>query len=377
WLERRRFVNSPRRAGLLVFVLGLVIFVESNITILVGGAVGRPLFDRFRLSRERLALLVDSLSAPVCMLIPLNAWGALVISLLSQAGAQAPVAMLLSAVPMLFYCFAVIVLAGLVALGRFIVGPLRHAEQRTRQGQLLWPGAQPLIDPDILSPPVTERIPPRALNMVLPIATMVLAMPVALWITGQGDLRKGSGSTSVLWAVLLALATAWVLLRVQRAFSIHELVQLGLKGAGGLVNMALILILALALASVANQLGTGRYVAQSTAGVFPPWIFLPLVFVVSAFVSFCTGTSWGTFALFVPIVVPAAAAMGLSPAPFVAAALSGGVFGDHASPISDTSIIASMASAADHVDHIRTQLPYALIAAAVTTVAYAVAGALL
>jgi len=196
-------------------------------------------------------------------------------------------------------------------------------------------------------------------------------------VTGGGDMREGSGSTSVLWAVLAGLACAWVLLLAQRGATVDSLTRTGLRGAGGLVGLALVLLLALALADVAKALGTGRYVADVVAGTLSPAVFLPLVFLVGAFVAFSTGTSWGTFAIMLPIAVPAAAALGLPLAPFVAASLSGGIFGDHASPISDTTIISSMAAATDHIDHVRTQLPYALLAAAVATVGFAVVGATL
>jgi Na+/H+ antiporter NhaC len=168
-----------------------------------------------------------------------------------------------------------------------------------------------------------------------------------------------------------------VLLLAQRAMSVDELVRVGLKGAGGLVNLALILLLALSLSSVARQMQAGPYIAKLTAGTFGPAVFLPLVFVVAAVVGFCTGTSWGTFGLMLPLAIPVAVSMDLPVAPFVAATLSGGVFGDQASPISDTTIIASMAAATDHIDHVRTQLPYALIAAGVAMVAFAITGAVL
>jgi tetracycline resistance efflux pump len=193
-------------------------------------------------------------------------------------------------------------------------------------------------------------------------------------ITGGGDLRAGSGSTSVLWAVMAALAMSWVLLLAQKGATVDELTRTGLKGAGGLVPLALILLLALALGDVAGALGTGPYVAQVTAGVLPPVIFLPLVFLVSGGIAFSTGTSWGTFAIMLPIAVPAAVALGLPPSPFVAAALAGGIFGDHSSPISDTTIISSMAAATDHIDHVRTQLPYALIAGGIAVVGFAIVG---
>jgi Na+/H+ antiporter NhaC len=139
----------------------------------------------------------------------------------------------------------------------------------------------------------------------------------------------------------------------------------------------LVLLLALALAAVAAALGTGPWIADTTTRLFPQQMLLPLTFVVAAFIAFSTGTSWGTFAIMIPIAVPAAAALGLPTAPFIAAALSGGIFGDHASPISDTTIIASMAAATDHIDHVRTQLPYALLAGGIAIAAFAITGAAL
>ena len=186
-------------------------------------------------------------------------------------------------------------------------------------------------------------------------------MPVGLWVTGGGNLTAGSGSTSVLWASLAGLATAWIMLLFQKAFTVDELTRIALRGAGGLVPLALILLLALALGGVTRELGTGVFVAGVARDVLSPAVFLPLVFVVASAIAFSIGSSWGTFAIMIPIVVPAAAALDLDLAPFLAAALSGGIFGDHCSPISDTTIISSMAAATDHVDHVRTQLPYALV----------------
>ena len=141
--------------------------------------------------------------------------------------------------------------------------------------------------------------------------------------------------------------------------------------------MALILLLALSLGDAIEALGTGRYVAQVTAGTMPNFIYLPLIFTVASGIAFATGTSWGTFAIMLPIAVPAAQTLGLPLAPFVAASLSGGIFGDHCSPISDTTIISSMAAATDHIDHVRTQLPYALLGGALAAGCFVVLGALL
>lgn len=374
-LEERKWVTNARRACVLAFLIGVVIFIESNITVLVSGSVARPLFDRYRISREKLAYIIDSTSAAVCILIPLNAWGAYVLGLLGGLGVEDPLGTFVRSMPFNFYAIAAVLLAGAVAVWGWDIGPMRRAQERTRAGQLLSSDATPMMDPEELSAGEEAPIPPRAINMVLPIAVMVLMMPVALVITGDGDPRAGSGATSVLWSVGFALLIAWALLLIQRAYSVDELVRLALKGAGALVGLALVLLLALALAGVANALGTGTYIAQVTADVLPPVIFLPLVFLVAAFTAFSTGTSWGTFAIMLPIAVPAAMTLGLPVAPFVAASLAGGVFGDHASPISDTTIISSMAAATDHIDHVRTQLPYASIAGAIATIGFAIVGA--
>jgi len=377
WIEGNRWVTDGRRAQFLAWIIGIVIFIESNITVLVAGAVSRPLFDRFRISRERLAYIVDSTSAPICILIPLNAWGALNLGILNELGVEDALGVFIAAIPVNFYALIAFLLAGASIVWKIDLGPMKRAEKRAAEGQVLWPNAQPMVDETVLSPTPVGRIAPRARNMLVPIAVMVLTMPLGLYVTGGGSMLDGSGSTSVLWAVLAGLGAAWLMLLAQRGASLDELTRTGLKGAGGLMPLALILLLALALGSVARTLGAGEYVAQVTEGVLAPMLFLPLVFVVAGGIAFSIGSSWGTFAIMLPIAVPVAETLGMPLAPFVAAALSGGIFGDHSSPISDTTIISSMAAATDHIDHVRTQLPYALLAGGAAAVCFAVLGATL
>ena len=377
WIEGNRWVTDGRRAQFLAWIIGIVIFIESNITVLVAGAVSRPLFDRFRISRERLAYIVDSTSAPICILIPLNAWGALNLGILNELGVEDALGVFIAAIPVNFYALIAFLLAGASIVWKIDLGPMKRAEKRAAEGQVLWPNAQPMVDETVLSPTPVGRIAPRARNMLVPIAVMVLTMPLGLHVTGGGSMLDGSGSTSVLWAVLAGLGAAWLMLLAQRGASLDELTRTGLKGAGGLMPLALILLLALALGSVARTLGAGEYVAQVTEGVLAPMLFLPLVFVVAGGIAFSIGSSWGTFAIMLPIAVPVAETLGMPLAPFVAAALSGGIFGDHSSPISDTTIISSMAAATDHIDHVRTQLPYALLAGGAAAVCFAVLGATL
>ena len=378
WVIGRGFVKDRKSAGILAWFLGLVIFIESNICILVSGTVTRPLFDKMKVSREKLAYILDSTSAPKCMLVPLNAWGAYVIGLLAAQGIEQPVEALLSAVAFNFYAImAILVVVFIVFTGRDY-GPMRQAEARTLEGRLLNQGATPTVAEGSAVEP-KPGVPYRAFNMVLPIVTMVVMVPVGLWITGQGDILKGSGSTAVLWAVLSGLAAAAISYRIQGIMSLKEVSEVTLRGVAPLLPVATLLMMAFAIGAVCDKdhLGTGLYVSQLAQSSLTPGIIPALLFLLSCFIAFSTGTSWGTFAIMIPIAIPMVESIGLHQGLTVAAVLGGGVFGDHSSPISDTSIISSMAAATDHIDHVRTQFPYALTAAGISVVLYLVFGFLL
>ncbi len=373
-VEERAWVDSPRRARLMAWVVGLVVFIESNITILVAGSVARPLFDRFRISREKLAYIIDSTSAPICILVPFNAWGAYVLGLLGGLGVERPLSAFLAAVPLNLYALGAVTLAGLAAFLGFDWGPMREAEERAARGERVSEEGTTMAGPDRIAPEPPEGAPLRAVNMVVPIVVMVLTMPLGMYVTGDGSLAQGSGTTSVLWAVSAGLAAAWMLSLGQGILDAERLSEVSLEGAGGLTGMALVLLLALVLGDVTGELGTGDYVAAVVGGRIPLPALLPLLFLTAGFIAFATGSSWGTFAIVLPLAVPLAFELALAPAPFVAAVLSGGIFGDHCSPISDTTIISSLAAATDHVDHVRTQLPYALTAGAVAAAGFAAVG---
>ena len=374
FMETRHWVDSGLRAQLLAWGTGLVIFVESSITLLVAGSVSRPLFDRYQVSREKLAYLIDATSAPVCVMIPLNAWGAFIISLVASTGVDNPLQTFIAAVPLNLYAITAILLAGVVIWKGLDIGPMKKAEERTRGGDVLWPGAVPLVDVSAEKQDPADQHVPSAWFMGLPILAMIAMMPISLYITGNGNLIEGSGSTSVLWSVCTAIAVAWTMTLAKNHLSVGELMQVFMKGAGDLLPIAIILLLALALGDVAQELGTGIFVANAVSGNIAPVLLAPLVFIVSAFIAFSVGSSWGTFAIMIPIAVPVAITLGLPVPLLLGAAISGAIFGDHASPISDTTVLASMASATDHIDHVRTQLPYALLAAAISAAGFLVIG---
>ena len=374
YLETRRWVHTGVRAQILAWLTGIVIFIESNITLLVAGSVSRPLFDRYKVSREKLAYIIDATSAPVCVMIPLNAWGAVIIGLVGSTGIENPMAMFVASIPFNFYAITAILLAAVVIWKDINIGPMKAAEKRTQEGHVLWPDAMPMIASTAIK--VDDEDPPSASLMVVPILAMVLMMPVGLYVTGDGKIIEGSGSTSVIWSVCFALLVAWIMTLGKGGSSLSELMRLFMKGAGSMLPIATILLLALALGDVANLLGTGTYVANLVGDSVPEPLLAPLVFLVSAFMAFSVGSSWGTFAIMIPIAIPIATSLDLPVPLLLGAAISGAIFGDHASPISDTTVVASMASGTDHIDHVRTQLPYALLAATIAAFGFLLASLL-
>ncbi len=378
WITGKGLVKNRKSAGLLAWFLGVVIFIESSICVLVSGAVCRPIFDKLKISREKLAYILDSTSAPKCILIPLNAWGAFVLGLLASQGMDQPVLVFVSSIPFNFYAIAALIIVLGIVLTNKDFGPMKTAEQRVSvENKLLRDDAEPLISDDVIMLKEKSGIPIRAINMILPVAVMVLMMPIVLIITGKGDLMEGSGSVAVLWSVISCLVVAAIAYKIQGIMTIKETTDIFMKGVGGLIPVASLMVLAFAIGDTCEALGTGPFVAQVVKASLPSWIIPAVLFFVSCFIAFSTGTSWGTFAIMIPIAVPIINIIHIHPGLAVSAVLGGGVFGDHCSPISDTTIISSMASATDHIDHVRTQIPYAFTAAGVALVFYLIFGSIL
>lgn len=375
WVSRKGLVKNRIYAGLLVWLIGVLIFIESSMICLVMGAVGRPLFDRFQVPREKLAYIADSTSAPICIMIPFNGWGALLTGLLAAQQIPYPFMVVLSAVTTNFYAiFTIFIVLAIIILRRDL-GPMAKAEKRASEtGALSRIGAQLLVNDETLAMKPKPGIKNKAMNMILPILAMIAMMPIGLWLSGQGNITRGSGSLAVFWAVLMGIFTAGMIYRIQRIFSVKEILDLSIAGMGGLIPMGLLMVFAFCLGATCKALGTGPYVANLVSSAIHPALIIPLVFITACLISFATGTSWGTFAIMIPIAVPLAQTLNLNLPLMVSAVMGGGVFGDHCSPVSDTTMIAAMAAACDLIDHVRTQLPYALLAAGIAVICYTFAG---
>jgi tetracycline resistance efflux pump len=388
-VEKRGKGRSRVVVELIALATGVLLFIETSISSLTVGTLYRPIFDRLKIPREKLAYIADSSSAPSSILIPFNAWGAFIMGLLLTQGIENPFRTMVLAMGYNFYPMLAILGVFLIIVTRKDFGPMAKAERRTREtGKLLRDGARPMVSDEITSYEMKEGIKPRAINMILPLGVMVVMMGVSLAYTGwdqvEGSssfmnhlgkaLGRGSGSSAVLYSVTTAILVAMIMYRVQGIIRVRKMVELILKGISELMPLALLMMLAFSISHVCNSLGTGVYVAGITEGWLSPALLPAIIFILSSFIAFSTGTSWGTFAIMISIALPMAELHDANLYLVVAATMGGGVFGDHCSPISDTSIISSMASASDHIDHVRTQLPYALVTGGITVVLYLILG---
>ncbi len=359
WLMRSGVAASPRRASGVTAISGVILFIETNISLLATGLLGKPLFDKVKLSRARLAYIIDSTCAPVSVLILLNGWGAFVLGLLATNGVEAPLGVLVNSIGFNFYAFLTLALVFFTVMTNKTFGPMRAFDA----------AASAVVAED--DDPAPQ--PGGLLTFILPMLVLVGGSISFMWWTGEGNILAGSGSKAILWSVILATATAFLLATRNPALR-GTLLDTGFEGMGKLLPAVIIIFMALALGDSLKALGTGIFLSNLASSLPAPWLIPAALFLTACITSFTTGTSWGTFGILIPVAIPLAVGAGIPLPLVIAAVMGGGVFGDHCSPISDTTIIASLASGCDHLDHVRTQLPYALLAGGVATLLYVAAG---
>jgi Na+/H+ antiporter NhaC len=363
-----------RRVALTTWGMGFVI-VDDYFSPLMTGAVLRPLSDRVRIPREKLAFLLDATTASVCILVPFTAWGAYLATLIAAqggpvAGVEEGLAAFIGAIPYNFYPMLILLFALGIAVGAVPdFGPMRRAEIRVATtGALTRPGASPLLDESADFGETDENAS----------VLLELGLPVLLVVgIGIGSLVV-LGSVKIVEAFMAGIvALVGVLLARRKLTTAADLGDLITRGAESVMPALLIVALAYALNAVAAQLGVGDAIAALfSAGSGRSWL-VPGTFVVTAAIAFSTGTSWGAFALMMPVALPVAYSLtggALDPLVYqtIAAIAGGGIFGDHASPVSDTTVLASLGAGSDHMDHVITQLPYALAMALLAFVGYLV-----
>ena len=376
--------KSTIGAQVSVWLMGVMIFFDDYSNTLVVGNTARPLTDRLRISREKLAYIVDSTAAPVVCIALITTWIGYEVGLIGEALARIPgldepaYSVFLRSIPYSFYpIFAVLLVLSVASTGRDF-GPMYKAEVRARLGKVAPADTAETsaLQGETLEP--KPKIPLRAVNAFLPLLVLIVSLLAGLYVTGEGEtltdiIGSSDAYKAMMWASLLGALTAAVLSIGQKIMTAHETVDAWYGGVRAMLFAMIVLVLAWALSSVTQQLDTAGYLVSILADSLPPQLVPATVFVLSAITAFTTGTSWGTMGILMPLVIPLAwAVMGTSGMDgaehmhilysTIACNLAGAVWGDHCSPISDTTILSSMASGCDHIEHVRTQLPYAMLA---------------
>lgn len=373
-LKKRALIKTKRGANIFTWLLGIIIFTSGSLSCMVTGSVSRPFNDALKVPHEKSAFIVHATSTPWCVLFPLSGWLAALAGYLTSGGVpeSEAISVLLRSIPLNFYCILAVFGTLAVSLFGINIGPMRKAEERAEKtGALDNPGRGGALTEEAMSP---SKAKPRVLNMLLPMVVLIATILAVLTITGKGNPTQGAGMQSLLWGCILAVLTICILCVAQKLFSVDEVINEMFKGMGTMLPVAGILLFGFTMGNLVKDLDTGNYLTSVFMGVLSPALLPALSFLLCMLLSFATGTSMGTMAIMSVICLPMAISMGIS-IPLVAGAVFGGaIFGDHASPISDTTIMSCATTGCDIIDHVKTQMPYVLIFAAISLVLYVVLG---
>ena len=373
-LKKRALIKTKRGANIFTWLLGIIIFTSGSLSCMVTGSVSRPFNDALKVPHEKSAFIVHATSTPWCVLFPLSGWLAALAGYLTSGGVpeNEAISVLLRSIPLNFYCILAVFGTLAVSLFRINIGPMRKAEERAdKTGALDNPGRGGAFNEETAAP---GNAKPRVLNMFLPMGVLIVTILAVLTITGKGNPTQGAGMQSLLWGCILAVLTICILCVAQKQFSVDEVINEMFKGMGTMLPVAGILLFGFTMGNLVKSLDTGNYLTSVFMGVLSPALLPALSFLLCMLLSFATGTSMGTMAIMSVICLPMAISMGIS-IPLVAGAVFGGsIFGDHSSPISDTSIMSCATTGCDIIDHVKTQMPYVLIFAVISLVLYAVLG---
>jgi len=402
------YATNSRRGQVVTWMLGIVVFFDDYANTLLVGNTMRPVIDKLRISREKLAYIVDSTAAPVASIALVSTWIGYEISLIGEALKKIgddtePYAIFLQSLPYNFYPVLALVFGIMVATTLRDFGPMLKAERRAAGGKVFDDGAVPLADfeGDTLAPP--EGKPQRWINAAIPVGLVLVVTFAALWFTGRANLVEagdptgsasffslgmqglgavfsaGSSYDALMYAALAGSVSALVLAVGQGIITLGTGLAAWINGMKSMMTAMVILILAWGIGNVCADLKTADFLVAQLSDTLNPGLVPALIFILASITAFSTGTSWATMSILIPLAVPTAVGVAQSAnydaasthgimLGAVSAVLAGALFGDHCSPISDTTVMSSMSTGCDHVDHVRTQLPYALTVAGIALV---------
>ncbi|HED24835.1 MAG TPA: Na+/H+ antiporter NhaC family protein [Firmicutes bacterium] len=378
-------VKNARGGMIAAWLMGMIIFFDDYSSCIIAGNTARPITDAVKVSREKLSYIIDSTAAPIATVALISTWIGFELGVIGEGYAaigmeNVPVYLIfLQSIPYRFYSIFAIALVLILAITMKDFGPMYNAEVRARTtGKLLRDGAEPLsaTDTAVLQP--EEGTPMRWYNFVIPVLVIIIATFVGLYVNGGGGevgimeaFGNADSSVVLLWSSSLGALVTVIMVLIQRIVPLQKAIDTLIDGAKSVFPALIILVLAWSLSYVSGELGAADYLVSVVEKTGLGIAVMPLlIFIISCFMAFAMGTSWGTMGIVIPLAVPVAFALGGEQfiIPTMAAVLTGAIFGDHCSPLSDTTILSSTGAGSDHIDHVRTQIPYALTGAVVAGV---------
>jgi len=384
-------IGTRIKTQIATYFLGIAIFFDDYSNCLIVGNMMRPLTDKFRISREKFSFIIDATAAPVSSLLLVSTWIGFELGLIGDAmksiGIKADAySVFLNSIPYRFYVIAMLIFIPLTIFMKREIGSMFEAEERAiKKGQTLRPNSKPLAQEDFEK----RRKPPAAswTLAVIPIGVLVSGVIVGLIGSGLHALKSGDTRTlsnilgnansfnALLWASLASSLAAMIMSVLAKAMTFQQTMDAWFSGLKSMLTAVVVLSLAWGIGLITKEIKTAQYVTELLGGAVSIWMLPAAIFLASATISFATGTSWGTMAILFPVALPLAHQIG-GPAeslPYIYAVcgtiLSGSVFGDHCSPISDTTILSSIGASIDHMDHVRTQMTYAFIVGGISVCA--------
>ena len=372
-------IKSRVGAQLATIALGVLIFIDDYFNCLTVGSVMRPVTDGHKISRAKLSYLIDATAAPVCIIAPISSWAAAVAGFANSAGAENGIALFIKAIPYNFYALLTIVMMIFLALTGLDFGPMKKHEKNAKEtGDLFTSGTKQAI----AEMEVNEK--GRVCDLIVPIIILIVSCVIGMIYSGgffSGEsfidaFSNSDASVGLAYGAFVAIILTVIFYLLRRVLSFKSIMESLPEGFKAMVPAIMILACAWTLKAMTDSLGAKIFISQLIEGSAAGFqALLPaIIFLIAVGLSFATGTSWGTFGILIPIVLSVFGAGEPITIVAISACMAGAVCGDHCSPISDTTIMASAGAQCDHINHVSTQLPYALTVAGVSAVSYIIAG---
>lgn len=379
-----KHIKSRVSAQLATVALGVLIFIDDYFNCLTVGSVMRPVTDKNKISRAKLAYLIDATAAPVCIIAPISSWAAAVAGFAKGSGAESGISLFISAIPFNFYALLTIVMMIFLAVSKFDYGPMNKHEKNAKNGDLFTTKIQETVEQ------MSHNEKGKVCDLIIPVAVLIVACVFGMIYSGGFFAADSEGyrnfvtafsnsdaSVGLVYGSFIAVIISVIYFLIRRVISFKQIMECIPEGFKAMVPAIMILVCAWTLKTITDSLGAKIFISQIVEGSASGFMsFLPaIIFLIAVGLSFSTGTSWGTFGILIPIVLSVFGPQdGNITIVAISACMAGAVCGDHCSPISDTTIMASAGAQCDHINHVSTQLPYALTVAAVSFVSYIIAG---